>query len=75
MKHYMTGYKPNNDEHVFKTRLPLELPTLRAIMQWADDRYCVFDQDLTQLQIEKMEKAREMKFPTDVELVLITESD
>ncbi len=75
MKHYMTGYKPNNDEQVFKTRLPLELPTLRKIMQWTDDGDCVFDHDLTQLQIEKIEKASEMKFPSDLELVLTTESD
>ncbi|MDH0745857.1 hypothetical protein N5D61_05825 [Pseudomonas sp. GD03842] len=47
----MTGYKPSNDELVFKT--PLELPTLREIMQWTDDGDCFFDHDLTQLQIEK----------------------
>lgn len=51
MKHCMTGYKPSDDELVFKT--PLELPTLREIMQWTDDGDCFFDHDLTQLQIEK----------------------
>lgn len=75
MKHYMTGYKPNNDEQVFKVSLPLELATLRDIMQWTDDGECVFDHDLTRLQIKKIERASKMKFPTDLELVLITESD
>ena len=71
----MTGYNTNNDEQVFKVLLPLELATLRDIMQWADDGECTFDHDLTRLHIEKIEGASKMKLPTDLELVLITESD
>lgn len=74
MKHYVTGYKPNKDEQVFKVRIPLSLSELRGIMQWTDDGDCVFDNEMSELHRQKIENACSIDLPKNLDLFLTTES-
>lgn len=75
MNHYITGYRPEEDEQVFKVRLLLNLSNLRKIMQWKDDGECVFDNKLSTLQAAVLGKVSGVQLPDGLDLYLTTESD
>ncbi len=75
MKHYITGYRPAEDEQVFKTQVRLELEELTEIMQWSDEGECVFDNELNATHIADIEHKCQIRLPKDLDLYLTTESD
>jgi hypothetical protein len=75
MKHYVTGYKPGEDEQIFKIMMPLDLAKLREIMQWPDNSYCAYDNELNEVQVQKIESASGIILPKNLDLFLTTESD
>lgn len=74
MKHYITGYNIGEDTQVFKVRLPLQLAELREIMQWPDDSYCVYDNELNDALAQKIGKLSGLDLPYELDLFLTTES-
>lgn len=75
MKHYITGYNIGEDAQIFKVRLPLQLAELREIMQWPDDSYCVYDNELDDTQARKIGKLSGIELPDKLDFFLTTESD
>ena len=75
MKHYITGYNIGEDTQVFKVRLPLQLAELREFMQWPDDSYCGYDNELDDAQARKIGNLSGIELPDKLDFFLTTESD
>ncbi|AZE85744.1 hypothetical protein C4J98_4362 [Pseudomonas orientalis] len=70
MNHVIMGVFPNEDFASFEQELPLSAQDLMEIMGWEQPDDCVFDYQLTEEQILKIEKACALKLPTHLDLFL-----
>lgn len=70
MKHVIMGVLPNEDFASMEQELALSTPELMEIMGWDKPEDCVFDYQLTEEQILKIEKAGELKLPSHLDLFL-----
>lgn len=70
MNHLIMGVLPNEDFASFEQVLVLSTQDLMEIMGWEKPEDCVFDYQLTEEQILKIEEAGALKLPTHLDLFL-----